>query len=225
MALFSELKPSQLQLMDATLSNAARILYDSDVWDLNADFGPQALVGRPGADTQIKAHAGQDVLFQDSSGATVMEYPEASGIISTPKQSCFRAYVNTDQSITWLVSTKIQFDSVNWDIQNEYDETTNYRFTATVAGKYYVGITILIGTIGNGEGVHLIIKKNGTTNLARIFRLVGIDTPDLNLQVSDVVDLVAGDYIEGYVMHTDAVNAVKIKSTSERSYFRMIKVA
>ena len=59
-----------------------------------------------------------------------------AGGTNTP---AFEAYRTTTQTLagnnTW---TKIQFDTENFDSDSMFDNSTNYRFTPTTAGKYFV---------------------------------------------------------------------------------------
>lgn len=49
----------------------------------------------------------------------------------------FEAFLGSDTTISDATSTKIQFNSEVFDTDNCYDNATNYRFTPTIAGKYY----------------------------------------------------------------------------------------
>jgi hypothetical protein len=48
----------------------------------------------------------------------------------------FMAYNNANQSISSATLTKVRFNVEEWDTNNNFDSTTNYRFTPTVAGYY-----------------------------------------------------------------------------------------
>jgi hypothetical protein len=48
----------------------------------------------------------------------------------------FMAYNNANQSISSATFTKVRFNAEEWDTNNNFDSTTNYRFTPTVAGYY-----------------------------------------------------------------------------------------
>ena len=50
----------------------------------------------------------------------------------------FLANLNSDQDVTNNARTKIQCATVVFDTAGNYDNSTNYRFTPTSAGKYYV---------------------------------------------------------------------------------------
>jgi hypothetical protein len=59
----------------------------------------------------------------------------AAGGTNTP---AFLAYLSANQSVSDATDTKCQFDTEVLDTDNCYDNSTNYRFTPTVAGKYFV---------------------------------------------------------------------------------------
>ena len=60
----------------------------------------------------------------------------AAGIFTnTP---AFEAYLSSDQSISDVTYTKVEADTEVYDTDNCYDNSANYRFTPTVAGKYFV---------------------------------------------------------------------------------------
>lgn len=48
----------------------------------------------------------------------------------------------SNQTITASTWTKIEFNDEIIDTDSCYDHTTNYRFTPTVAGKYYIFINV-----------------------------------------------------------------------------------
>ena len=58
-----------------------------------------------------------------------------AGGTNTP---AFHAFLSSTQSVANNVLTKVQCNSEIYDTDNCYDNSTNYRFTPTVAGKYYV---------------------------------------------------------------------------------------
>lgn len=56
--------------------------------------------------------------------------------------------------------TKMPFSSETFDTNNNYDATTNYRFTPTVAGYYWIKVQYFLGVSG-GRTV-ASIYKNGS---------------------------------------------------------------
>ena len=57
-----------------------------------------------------------------------------AGGVNTP---AFQAYLNSDQNVSSGTQTKVACANVRFDTASCYD-TSNYRFTPNVAGKYFV---------------------------------------------------------------------------------------
>jgi len=86
----------------------------------------------------------------------------SAGGTNTP---AFFARLSASQNVTNNASVKAQCNTEILDTDNCYDNVTNYRFTPTTAGKYFV-----FGQIGFNTGLNnsvqlaiVGIKKNGTT--------------------------------------------------------------
>lgn len=126
----------------------------------------------------------------------------------------FSAYMGSTQSISLNTWTKLQFNTEQFDTNNNFDPTTNYRFTPTVAGYYYVNVQWTLSV----NAVQLVgIYKNGsgyltTQNVAGCF----------DSCVSGLVYMNGTtDYIEGYGYCTSSVTA---NATSTRSVFSAVMV-
>jgi len=76
----------------------------------------------------------------------------------------FDAYLSADQTVSDATWTKAQIDTEVFDTDNCYDNSTNYRFTPTVAGKYfaYGGIKLQSSSGGSLAAVLTAIYKNGS---------------------------------------------------------------
>ena len=53
----------------------------------------------------------------------------------------FSAYLSSAQSISSSTSTKLTFNTENFDTTSSYDNSTNYRFTPLVEGYYQINVT------------------------------------------------------------------------------------
>jgi len=96
------------------------------------------------------------------SGAGIPSWATAAGS-SGPT---FRAYrASSDQTITINTATKIQFNAEDWDTDNCFDSTTNYRFTANKAGYYQFNTTVAFDTTGAVNRNELLFYKNGSVNI------------------------------------------------------------
>ena len=103
--------------------------------------------------------------YQDFNGNTLFT-SDGNGNLTTQKllYPAFEAYLSASTGISDSVTTKINFDGVNFDTDSCYDNTTNYRFTPTVAGKYFVYTELCLGSDINTDVVSTVVNlyKNGS---------------------------------------------------------------
>ena len=110
----------------------------------------------------------------------------------------FRAYRSGNQTISASTGTKVAFNAETFDTNNNFDSTTNYRFTPTVAGYYQVNSTVAF-TTGAGQ---LGIYKNGSLYQTGI-EVTYNGSLGGHLPVTDIVYCNGStDYIEIYVYLT-----------------------
>jgi len=100
--------------------------------------------------------------------------------------------ITSDQTISSTASTKIQLNGETFDLYNEFDPTTNYRFTAKRAGRYKVSGQSYAFNATNRIGLE--IKKNGSTQCFAYFSDDG--NGDVYPQASCAFDMVVDDYVE-----------------------------
>jgi hypothetical protein len=68
------------------------------------------------------------------------------------------------QSVTSNTITKVTLNTEIFDTNSNYDPTTNYRFTPTVAGYYQISFGVNgAANAGTAQVVNAIPYKNGTT--------------------------------------------------------------
>ena len=90
-----------------------------------------------------------------------------ASISSTPNAPAFMAVRSANIALTNNARNKQQCDTEIFDSGGQYDNSTNYRFTPTTAGKYYVfGQSQLISQ-GQGTVYWMLheIWKNGTSGI------------------------------------------------------------
>ena len=121
--------------------------------------------------------------------SAVSELPSG---ISGQNYPAFEAYLSANQSVSDNAVTKVQFNTELFDTDSTYDNSTNYRFTPGVAGKYFIYSSILneAGSNSNLIEAYMYIKKNGAnvlelenslqTNYHRLMPTFGMATLDLN---------------------------------------------
>jgi len=75
----------------------------------------------------------------------------------------FEARLSADQTISDDTLTKINVNSEVFDTDSCYDHSTNYRFTPTVAGKYYIYWSCCgIASSNNVINTNVFIYFNGS---------------------------------------------------------------
>ncbi len=139
------------------------------------------------------------VASVSGSGATgvgQLSFADAGG--NSPS---FRAKRNADQSISSSSWVKIQFDTELFDTDNNYDNSTNHRFTPTTAGKYYVFGQVRHDWTGSwGHQNHIAIYRNGSQYVKNEFYGNGSGVQHYKASfVADIIDFNgSSDYVEIY---------------------------
>jgi hypothetical protein len=89
-----------------------------------------------------------------------------------PSFSAYQSSAQTLSSNTW---TKINLQTEEWDTNSNFDSTTNYRFTPTVAGYYQVNGAVCIASANTS--IFASLYKNGSaykfSNQSNNFMYVG----------------------------------------------------
>ena len=95
------------------------------------------------------------------SDAGTLKRIDASFFQNTP---AFYAELSSAQTTTDGSATKVNFNTEVFDSGSVYDNSTNYRFTPTVAGKYFIYSTCQLrsDTSNTIDGCFLHIYKNGS---------------------------------------------------------------
>jgi hypothetical protein len=136
-----------------------------------------------------------------------------NGSLSGQNYPAFQAKLNATQNISDSVTTKVQFDTEIFDTDNAYDNSTNYRFTPQVAGKYFVFSFIEGDGTGTNktERVQLLIYKNGVIHsLIQNFPNTSAESNNVGLTINSVCDMNGStDYIEIFAY----VDALSVQAT------------
>ena len=88
--------------------------------------------------------------------------PDATGTVSVSGNTpVFGVYLGLSQNVTSGVTTKIQFNTEEFDTANAFDSTTNYRFTPQVAGYYQLNACMTPNGVAI-TGLTVYVYKNGS---------------------------------------------------------------
>lgn len=103
-------------------------------------------------------------LSGTASSPTVVNVPVSSGGTGLTSKYWARAYRSTNQNISDITGTKVQFNAVTQDASNFYDESTNYRFTPLKSGLYRVNLNVIFATSSSAGVTYIFyIYKNGAS--------------------------------------------------------------
>jgi len=134
---------------------------------------------------------------------------EGIGSLNVP---AFLAKMSGNQDVTDETITKVQFDTEVYDTDGKYDHSTNYRFTPTVAGTYFLHAQVNAESNANTElsDFFLILAKNDSDLYVRRinFNANFVNRASLNLQITDVANTT--DYYEIFVYINDVNNNPQI---------------
>ena len=141
----------------------------------------------------ILADGGDNAIMTSNGSGTVTLNNAA--LKMTP---AFEANLGSNQTVSDNTFTKLNIDTEVFDTDSKYD-TSNYRFTPTIAGKYYV-----YGSVhGETDASQMqlcqgAIYKNGSAYAINIIDFRSNNGLQSNVFVAVTMDLDTDDYVELY---------------------------
>jgi hypothetical protein len=134
-----------------------------------------------------------------------LNLPAATGtVMVSGNMPAFSAYNSGTQNLTTSTWTKATLGLEYFDTNNNFDSTTNYRFTPTVAGYYQLnGAGFLQSASNNISFIAIAFYKNGgTTTTYGSYGTI----PNNNAAGVVISDLIyfngSSDYVEMYIYAT-----------------------
>jgi hypothetical protein len=167
----------------------------------------------------------------DTSGSVIIQAPavSGSGTVNIPTAAsgtmmvsgnmpAFSAYSTANTSITSAVSTKVPFTLELFDTNNNFDSTTNYRFTPTVAGYYQLNAGVYV--YSSAPSVRRIaLYKNGITYQYGSYLSVSPPSDSMNTYSGLVYFNGSTDYAEVYVYDNGTSPVIYGNASSLTVYF------
>lgn len=167
-----------------------------------------------------------DIQIDDAGVETAVEittYQKLTNQIDT-LPSC-RVFTTAGQSITDSAWNTVDWASESYDTQTMHDNVTdNSRITIPVDGdgKYLITASLSFGANGTGNrGIR--IQKNGTGQERRVMNQNAGAIDFVSSKVSDVLDLVAGDYLEIAAWQSSTA-ALVLLTGADRNHFTLTKL-
>jgi len=140
----------------------------------------------------------------------IITQPElATGVAGTGP--AFSAYLGSNQTVTSGVYTKVTLNTERFDTNNNFDSTTNYRFTPTVAGYYQINYAVYGIASGAMTAIISALYKNGTVYE---YGVIGSVTGNQQYVSSTLVSMNGStDYLELYAS-VSAAGTVTVSAAS-----------
>jgi hypothetical protein len=146
----------------------------------------------------LQSTGGGSVTINEPTTASnfTVTLPAADGVtMVSGNMPAFSAYQSSAQTLSSNTYTKLQFQTEEFDTNNNFDSTTNYRFTPTVAGYYQVNVGTSVGA--TPSSIYVTIYKNGNVYKGNYLGVAG----SIGANLSALVYLNGTtDYIEGYAL-------------------------
>ena len=150
----------------------------SDLLDANGDVKSGALDNVPASNDASALTTGTLPIARIADGDVTLAKLSATGtkdattflrgdntfaVAGGTNTPAFLANLGSDQTISASTVTKVQIGTEVYDTDGNYDNSTNYRFTPTTAGKYFVYGAIYHNWGTNWGSIQRIyIYKNGS---------------------------------------------------------------
>ena len=151
----------------------------------------QTALGATPADTD-------EFLVSDAGTIKRVDYSYIKAGANTP---AFEAYLSSNQTISSALLTKAQINTEVVDTDSCYDNSTNYRFTPTTAGKYFVyaNLTMYSSSATTVNGAIIAIYKNGSNYKAQDTTPANNESSREALSTCAIIDFNgSSDYVELY---------------------------
>lgn len=133
-----------------------------------------------------------------------------------------RAYKAAQQTVNASTTSKIIFPTVDFDTHGAFDNATNYRFTAPIAGFYRVTANLYLVT-NISSSFTTALYKNGSENIR--LNTINISTTTNIISGAVTVKLNAGDYLEIFGSNGSGATNMVIDNASSYSFFNVERLS
>lgn len=176
-----------------------------------------------------------EIVHQSSQGSGTITIGASGESVTVPNGSltgqnypAFEAYLSSNQDISDASATKVQFNTEIFDTDSTYDNSTNYRFTPAIAGKYSIYSQITLETPGGHEldlGV-IYIYVNGSVYAYSVLNPSSNSMFSSTLVINKILDLSATDYVEifGYLDRTSSGTIRILGDSNKQTSFSAYRI-
>ena len=173
----------------------------------------QLLIGNTTGNTLAKGTLTAGDGINISNGAGSITLTKAIGPMC-------RAYRTTStQTLSHGAWTKLQLNATAIDTESDFDTSTNYRYTPSVAGYYLFNLSGALTTFVDQTSVGVAIFKNGSLAFENVLQCSG--TGNMFPQVTTVESMNGTtDYVEMYMYNGTGGNS-DLQIGNSRTYFNI----
>ena len=169
--------------------------------------------------TNIEPIADNGTVTLGSSGDT---FALGSGTKASFLYPAFEAHSDSNQSLTDNTYAKVALQTEVLDTNSNFDSSSNYRFTPTVAGKYYIEGQAR-GSGSNNDtlrNVYAAIYKNGSLYKESRINFQPNEIELCVIQVSAIIDMNgSSDYVELYAAVDITSGSASLSEGTKANYF------
>jgi hypothetical protein len=165
------------------------------------------------------ATSGATTLTPTDAVTTTVTFPSLGGTaMVSGNMPAFSYYLSSSQNITASTWTKITFNTKTFDTNNNFDSTTNYRFTPTVAGYYQINVIYASNsTATNPIYSAIAIYKNGAGALNYAYQ--GTSSAFACPGISTIIYFNGStDYVEFYAYMSGGTGTLQAYGGSQYTY-------
>ena len=168
--------------------------------------------------------------YQDANGNALFS-SDGSGNVTLSNDAMkmtpyFEAYRSADVGVGTGTTLKVACDVEKFDSSGYYDNSTNYRFTPLVAGKYFCYGSIGYNVNNASLRVTAELRKNGTATHAcsTLTSANGAGYEDVTTLTSGIVEFNGStDYLEFYTFHNSGITR-DYRGSYSRTFFGAYKL-
>ena len=182
--------------------------------------------------SNIETSSGSGTITLGQSGETISVPSGATINLSSATQTgvggvntpAFEARLSSGHAVATGTWTKINVNTEVYDTAGTYDNSTNYRWTPGVAGKYVIYGQVGFDSMSDQKYLYMALYKNGSqlwTDGTALNQTSAASTLGAAVRGTWSIDLDADDYVElyGYQNNGDSRN-----STAGWCYFGGYKI-
>ena len=160
---------------------------------------------------------GNNIINESSNTITVGASGDTTNVIGTLNKDgvavantpAFEARLGSGHAVANNTWTKINVNTEVYDTDSTYDNSSNYRWTPGVAGKYVIYGQVGFDSMSDQKYVYMALYKNGSqlwTDGTALNQTSAASTLGAAVRGTWSIDLDADDYVELYAYHNNGNN-------------------